>query len=91
MKYSALVLVLLQNLHNIKLSQSIFRVTTFFQFESTKVVLEILLHYMHDFDKNLKALYSKLVTNNNFYHKSYDMRQHILIYEVTIFVCIHNN
>ena len=60
------------------MSQSIFRITTFFQLESWKAALSVLLHYTHDFDKNLKTLYSKLVTNIDFDHKSYDLRQHIL-------------
>ena len=34
----------------------------FFQLESTKAALDILLHYMCDSDKDLKTLYSKLVT-----------------------------
>ena len=72
MNYSALEPVLFEKLHNIKLSNSVFSVTTFFQFKSTKAALQILLHYMHDFEENLKTLYSKLVTSNNFDHKSYD-------------------
>ena len=43
-----------------------------------KAALSILLQYAHDFDKNLKTLYSKLVTNNDFNYKSCDARQHIL-------------
>ena len=35
MNHSTLEPVLFEKLHNIKLSQSVFRVTTFFQFEST--------------------------------------------------------
>ena len=37
--YSAMEPVLFEKLHNIKLSHSVFRVTTFFQFDSTKVCL----------------------------------------------------
>ena len=62
MNYSTMEPVLFEKLHNIKLSHSVFGVTTFFQFESTKASLEILLQYMHDFDENLKTLYSKLST-----------------------------
>ena len=80
MNYSALEPVLFEKPHNSKLSCLVFRVTTFFQFESMKAALEILLQYMHDFDENLKAVYSKLVTNNNFDHKSYDVRQCVLTY-----------
>ena len=47
----------------------------FFQFESTKAALDILLHYAHDCDENLKKLYTKLATNNNFDHRSYNVRQ----------------
>ena len=87
MNYSALEPVLFEKLHNIKLSSSVFRVTTFHQFESTKTVLEILLHYLHNFDEKLKTLYSKLITNNDFYHKSYDARQHILTYLALLKLC----
>ena len=72
--YSALEQVLYQKVNNVKLLCSVFRVTTFFQFKSTKASLEILLQYVHDFQDNLKTLYSKFVTNNDFYHKSYDVR-----------------
>ena len=37
---------------------------------------------MHDFHENLKKLYSKFVTNNDFDHKLYDAREHILSYSV---------
>ena len=66
--------VLFENPQNIKLSCSIFRVTMFFQFDSTKVALSILLQYAHDFDENLKTLYSKLITNNIFDSKSHNER-----------------
>ena len=69
------------------MSQSVFRVTTFFQSESTKAALEILLHYAHDFCKNLKTQYSKLLTNNDFDHKSYDVRQCILTYFALLKLC----
>ena len=69
------------------MSQSVFQVTTFLQFDSTKAALSILLHYAHDFDENLKTLYSKLVTNNNFDHKSYDERQHSLTYLALLKLC----
>ena len=58
----------------------------FFQFDSTKAALNILLHYAHDFNENLKTLYSKLVTNNDFDHKSY-ARQHILTYSALLKLC----
>ena len=74
MYHSALEPVLFEELHNIKLSQSVFIVTTFFKLESTEAALEILLHYTFDFNENLKTLYSKWVTNKNFDHKSYDVR-----------------
>ena len=74
MNYSSLQPVLFEKFYNIKLSQSVFRVTTFFQFNLMRAALGILLHYVHDFDKNLKTLYSKLVTDNDFDHKSYDTR-----------------
>ena len=71
MNSSALEPVLFEKLCNIKLSCLVSRVTTFFQFESTKAALEILLQYAHDFKENLKTLYSKVVTNNDLGHKSY--------------------
>ena len=83
MNYSSLQPVLFEKLNNIKLS----RVTTFFQFDSTTAALSILLHCTHDFDKNLKMLYSKLVTNNNFDHKAYDVRQCILTYSALLKLC----
>ena len=42
----ALEPVLFEKLHNIKLLHSVFRVTTFFQFASTKPALQILLQYI---------------------------------------------
>ena len=56
MNNSALEPVLFEKLHNIKLSCSVFRVTTFFQSEWTIAALEILLQYAHDFEENLKTL-----------------------------------
>ena len=64
-----------------------FRVTTFVQFYSIKAVLNILLHCVHNFNENLKTLYSKLVTNNDFEHKSYDARQHVLSYSGLLKLC----
>ena len=78
--YLAIEPVLFEKLHNIKLSQSVFRVTSFFQFDSMKAALSILLQYTHDFDENLKILYSKLLTNNVFDRKPHNERQHILSY-----------
>ena len=71
--------VLLGKLHNIKLSCSVFRVTTF-QFNSKKVALSILFQYTHNFNENLQTLYSKSVTNNVFDSKSQNQRQCILSY-----------
>ena len=87
MNYSALEPVLFEKLFKIILSHSVFRVTTFFQFKSTNAALEILLHYVNDFNKNLKTLYSKLVSNNNFDHKLYDERQNILTYFILLKLC----
>ena len=50
-----------------------FRANTLFQFASTKAALQIICQYMHDFKENLTILYSKLVTNNDLAHKSYDV------------------
>ena len=70
MNYLSMEPVLFEKLHNIKLSTSVFRVTTFFQFDSTKSSLNILLNYTQDLEENLKKLYSKLITYNNYDHKS---------------------
>ena len=88
MNNSALEPVLFEKLHNIKLSHSMFRVTNFFKFESTKAALEILLQYEYNFEENLKALYSKLVTNNEIDHKSYDVRQCVLTYSALLKLCM---
>ena len=76
MNYSWREPVLFKKLHNIKLSCSVFRVTTFFQFGFTKSALNSLIKYAQDLDENLKTLYSKIVMNNNNYdHKSYEANQ----------------
>ena len=75
MNYSSMEPVLFEKLHNIKLSCSIFRVTTFYQFYSTKNALNTLFAYAQELDANLKTLYSELVKNNNHDHKSYDENQ----------------
>ena len=87
MNYSSLKPVLFEKLHNVELSQSVFRVTMFFQFNSTKAALSLVLHYVHDLDENLIILYTKLVTNNYFDHKSYDVRQCILTYLALLKLC----
>ena len=87
MNNSALELVLFEKLHNIKMSYSVFRVMTFFQFESTKAALEILLQYGNSFEENLETLYSKVVSNNNFDHKSHHVRQHVLTYSAVLKLC----
>ena len=86
MNYLSTKPALFKKLHNIKLSHSVFRVTTFFQFDSTKSTLNILLEYAHDLDKNLKT-HAKLVTNNNYDHKSYDARQWIISYSALLKWC----
>ena len=75
-----------EKLHYIKLLHSVFRVTTFFQFDSNKVALSILLQYMHNFNENLKMLFSKLVINNLFKSRSHNERQCILS-----FSALHNS
>ena len=77
----------IQKLHNIKLSCSVFRITIFFQFNSTKSTLNILLKYAHDLDKNINTLYTKLAVNNNYDHKSYDVRQQVLSYSALLTLC----
>ena len=58
--YSAMEPVLFEKLHNIKLSHSVFRVTTFLQFDSTKAALRILLQYAHDLNGNLETCIFRL-------------------------------
>ena len=87
MNYLSMEPVLFKKMHNIKLSPLVFRVTMFCRFNSTNSSLNILPQYAHDFDENLKTLYSKPVTNNNFHHKSYDARQHILSYSALLTLC----
>ena len=70
MNYSSMEPVLFAKLHNIQLSCLVFRVTTFFKFDSTKSALYTLLKCPQDLDENLTILYSKLVTCNNYDHKS---------------------
>ena len=82
--YLAVEPVLFQKLLNIKLWQWDFRVTTFFQFASTKIALSILLRYANDFNKNLEKWYSKLVINNAFNSRSHNERPCILSYSVLI-------
>ena len=48
MNYLSMEPLLFEKLHNIKLSHSIFRVITFFQFDSTKSALNTLLEYTQD-------------------------------------------
>ena len=80
--------VLLEKLHYIKLSCSVFRVTTFFQFDSTKFALNTLLEFAQDLDENLKTFYSKLVTNNNTYEqKMHDTNQWNLSYSALLTLC----
>ena len=60
---------------------------TFFQYKPTKAALDILLQCTHDIDKNLKTLYSKYITNKDFDHKLYDLKQHILTYLALLNLC----
>ena len=87
MNNSALEPVLFEKVHNIKLSHSVFRVATFFQFTSTKTALHILLQYTHDFKDNLTILYSKFVNNNDLDHKFYGVRQCVLTYSALLKLC----
>ena len=75
------------NQSHIKLSQLVFRVATFFQFDSAKAALSIFLQCTHDFSENLETLYSKLDANNDFDHKSYDARQGVLFYLAILKLC----
>ena len=74
MNYSSVEWVLFEKLHNIKLSRSVFRVTTFFQFNSTKSSLNLLLQYAQDLEEDIKTLYTELVTDNH-NQKTYDTAQ----------------
>ena len=59
MNYSSIEPILFEKLYNIKLSCSVFRVSAFFEFDSTKFALNTLLKYTQDLHENLKTLYSK--------------------------------
>ena len=76
MKYSSMELVLFEKLHNIQLSRVVFRVTTFFQFDSIKSSINTLLQYAQDLYDNIKILNSKLVSNN------YDQKSHMQTNEI---------
>ena len=54
--YLSMEHMLFEKLHNIKLSCAVFRVTTFFQFDSTKNTLNTLLTSAQELDANLKTL-----------------------------------
>ena len=82
--YSAMEQVLFEKLHDIKLLHSVFRVTTFSQSDSTKPALSILLQYAHNFNENLKTLYSELVLNKIFDSRSHNERQCILSYSALL-------
>ena len=87
MNYLLMEKVLFEKLHNIKLLRSVFRVTTFCQFDSTKSTLNTLLKYAKELDENMKTLYLKLVTNNNYNHKLYDANQWSLSYSALLTSC----
>ena len=85
---SSLEPVLFEKLNNnIKLSLSVFWVTTFFQFASTKTALQILLQYVHNFEDILTTVCSKLGDDNDINHKSYDIRQCVLMYSALLKLC----
>ena len=84
MNYLSIEPVLFEKLHCIKLSHYIFRVTTFYQCDSTKTALNTLLQYAQDLDANVKTLYLELFKNNNYDHKSYDANQWNLSYSALL-------
>ena len=72
-------LVLFEKLPNIKLSRSVFRITTFFfQFESTYSSSNTLLQYTLDLEENVQSLYTQLVRDTN--QKAYDAPKRNLTY-----------
>ena len=76
MNHSPMEPVLFEKLYNIKLFCSVFKVTTFFQFDSTESTLDTLLLYAQELDVNMKTIHSELVNNNNNNdHKLYDANQ----------------
>ena len=75
MNYSSMEPILFEKLHKIKLSCSVFRVSTFLQYDSTKHTLNTLLPDAQELEANLKTLYLELVSNNNNDHKPYDVNQ----------------
>ena len=54
-----------ENLPNNKLSRSVFRATTFFQYSSMKSSLNILLQHAQNLEENIQTLYTKLITNHD--------------------------
>ena len=87
MNYSSMEPVLFEKLHKIKLSCLVFKVTTLFQFDSTKNTLDTLLTYTQELDANLKTIHSELVNNNNNDHKLYDANQWNLSYSALLTSC----
>ena len=87
MNYPSMEPVKFEKLDNIKLSHSIFRITTFFQFDPSKNALNTSLEYTQDLDANLKTLYLELVRNNIYDHKSYDANQRNLSYSPLLASC----
>ena len=79
MNYSSMEPVLFEKVPSIKLSRSVFGVTTFFQCDSTISSLNILLQYAQDLEENIQAFYTKLVTDN-YDQKTYDAAQQNLFY-----------
>ena len=75
MNYSSMEPLLFKTVHNIKLSCSVFRVTTFLPVWFHQNAWNTLPIYGQELDANVKTLYSKLVNNNNNDHKSYDANQ----------------
>ena len=86
MNYSSMELVLLEKLPDNEVSRSIFRVTIFFQFSSTKSSLNILLQYVQGLEENIQTLYTRLVTNNN-NQEAYKAPQRNLAYASLLTSC----
>ena len=86
MNYSSMELVLFEKLPDIKLSRSVFRITIFFKFGSTKSSLNILLQYAQGLEENIQTLHTRLVTNND-NQKSYKATQRNITYASLLTSC----
>ena len=82
---SSLEPVLFEKLHNIKLSCSVLRISTFFNFALTKNCITTFASVCMGFSRQPNTSVSKLVDDND--HKSYDIKQRVLTYSTLLKLC----